>query len=51
MGWNWFAMFLWVKSAPGGAEKIVPSATRESLHNGPQVDRCRNKGNREISYV
>jgi hypothetical protein len=25
-------MFLWVKSAPGGAEKIVPSETRESLH-------------------
>jgi len=24
-------MFLWVKNAPGGAEKIVPSETRESL--------------------
>jgi hypothetical protein len=31
MGWNWFAIFLWEKSAPGGAEKIVPSETRESL--------------------
>ena len=45
-GWNWFAMFLWVKMAPGGELKTVPSETRESLtdasdHRGTARKECR----------
>ena len=43
-------MFRWVKRAPGGAEKIVPSETRESLMKGQKISlqiSTSNKGNPE----
>lgn len=47
-------MFLWVKSAPGGAEKIVPSETRESLMEDQEVSlqiSTSDRGNPENMYI